>query len=99
MSKALSRRTVLFGGSLAALAVVMRSPAQAITRAASSQIRALARLIEARYPRFYRGASVAGPPRAWPHLKRKKEPPVLRVDGWLLPASVATWVIQDSEKS
>lgn len=70
--------------------------ARARTMSNTAGIAHLARRIRAKYPNFASDAASAPGPRPWPHPGQKRPEELLRVDGWLLPASAATWILRQA---
>lgn len=85
----LGRRSFLQLSAFGVAAMALTAPVKALAVEANSSLSQLGRRIRDTYPaRAARLASESNP-RPWPHLRQKKNEPLLFVDNWLLPASIA----------
>lgn len=94
----LSRRNLLASGSLTLAALLVRLPVRAVAEESIQQVRELANRIRSLYPRFGQRVGNQAMPASWPHPRQRATETLLQVDGWLLPSSVATWVLKASER-
>lgn len=85
----LGRRSFLQLSTFGVAAMALTAPVKALAAEANSSLSRLGQRIRDTYPaRATRLASDSNP-RPWPHLRQKKNEPLLFVNNWLLPASIA----------
>lgn len=96
-SRPFGRRSFLRTGALAIAGIALTSPVRALASTTSESLRVLGERVRVLYPA--RAARLMGSsgPRTWPHLRAKHADPLLFVDGWLLPSSIAQVALQASK--
>lgn len=85
----LGRRSFLRLSAFGVAAMALTAPVKALAAEAGSSLSRLGQRIRDTYPARAPRLARAGSPRPWPHLRQKKNEPLLFVDNWLLPASIA----------
>lgn len=85
----LGRRSFLQATAFGMTALARTTPIKALAVEATSALAQLGQRIRDTYPARAARLASGGNPRPWPHLRQKKNEPLLVVDNWLLPASIA----------